>query len=52
MFDPNLLPGTVISNDQLMAIFGCGPQGGMRRAHKTDTLVLTSGHIDVVYEDR
>lgn len=51
-FDPGFTPGTVIDNSTLTAAFQCGPQGGMRRSHRTNTLVLTSGHVDVVYEDR
>jgi 5-methylcytosine-specific restriction protein A len=50
----NELPqvGGEISNDELVEIFKCGPQGGMRRSLSTNTLVLTSKHIDNVYDDR
>ena len=50
----NELPkiGEELSNDELVEIFKCGPQGGMRRSLKTNTLVLTSKHIDNVYDDR
>ena len=47
-----LTPGDVISNDQLCDIFGCSPQGGMRRAKKTNTLVIVTNHIESIYEDR
>ncbi len=52
MFDPGLNPGDVISNEQLVSIFKCSPQGGMRRSKETDTLVLISNHIKSVYDDR
>lgn len=51
-FLPDLTPGDVINNDQLCGIFKCGPQGGMRRSHKTNTLVLVSNHVKSVYDDR
>lgn len=51
-FDPNLKPGDVIDNDRLTSIFGCGPQGGMRRSLKTNTLVIVSNHVKSIYDDR
>jgi 5-methylcytosine-specific restriction protein A len=45
-------PGDMVSNQQLCEIFGCSPQGGMRRAHKTKSLVLISDHTKAIYEDR
>lgn len=51
-FDPGLTPGETIDNERLCEIFKCSPQGGMRRSTRTNTLVLTSGHINVIYEDR
>lgn len=30
------------SNSEIVEIFKCSPQGGMRRSHKTNTLVLVS----------
>ena len=48
----NLLPGDNLNNDQLCQIFGCSPQGGMRRSHRTNTLVLVSNHVDSIYSDR
>ncbi|MCJ8287113.1 HNH endonuclease signature motif containing protein [Halomonas sp.] len=47
-----LSPGEVLSNDQLCEVFGCSPQGGMRRAKKTNTLVIVTNHIESIYEDR
>jgi 5-methylcytosine-specific restriction protein A len=41
-----------LSNQQLMDVFGCSPQGGMRRSHKTNTLVLVSNHVESIYDDR
>lgn len=50
-FDPGLKPGDEIDNKQLTRIFKCGPQGGMRRSHQTNTLVLVSNHTKALYED-
>jgi 5-methylcytosine-specific restriction enzyme A len=47
-----LLPGEEINNERLCELFGCGPQGGMRRAHKTGTLVIVSNHVETIYDDR
>lgn len=44
--------GTKLNNTELCEIFGCSPQGGMRRAHKTNTLVIISNHIKSIYDDR
>ncbi|WP_327791155.1 DNA/RNA helicase domain-containing protein, partial [Vibrio anguillarum] len=43
---------TKINNTELCELFGCSPQGGMRRAHKTNTLVIVSNHIKFIYDDR
>jgi 5-methylcytosine-specific restriction enzyme A len=51
-FDPQLTQGQIISNNELMAIFKCSPQGGMRRSHRTNTLVIVSDHTKGLYEDR
>ncbi len=51
-FDPNLLPGDAIDNQRLCEIFGCGPQGGMRKSNATNTLVIVSNHVDSIYYDR
>ncbi|WP_223111548.1 hypothetical protein [Billgrantia pellis] len=47
-----LSPGDVLNNDQLCEVFGCSPQGGMRRAKRTNTLVIVTNHIESIYEDR
>lgn len=51
-FDPKIIPGNIIDNRKLCEIFKCGPQGGMRRSHRTNTLVLVSDHTKSLYEDR
>lgn len=48
----SLKTGTKINNTELCEVFGCSPQGGMRRAHKTNTLVIVSNHIKSIYDDR
>lgn len=45
-------PGTKLNNNELRETFGCSPQGGMRRAHKTNTLVIVSNHVESIYDDR
>lgn len=44
--------GAKLNNAELCEIFGCSPQGGMRRAHKTNTLIIISNHIKSIYDDR
>ncbi|QZP07697.1 HNH endonuclease [Caenibius sp. WL] len=44
--------GEELDNEQLCELFGCGPQGGMRRSHKTNTLTLISNHVESIYDDR
>lgn len=44
--------GEVIDNQNLCKFFHCGPQGGMRRSLKTNTLTLISNHIKSIYNDR
>lgn len=51
-FNHGLRPGESIVNSQLTNIFKCSPQGGMRRSHKTNTLVIISDHIESIYDDR
>lgn len=48
----SLKVGTKLNNTELCEVFGCSPQGGMRRAHKTNTLVIISNHIKSIYDDR
>ena len=52
MFDPKLEQGSRIDNATLCDIFKCSTQGGMRRSHTTNTLVIVSNHIKSIYEDR
>ena len=51
-FDPGLIAGDVVDNDQLQNIFQCSSQGGMRRSLKTNTLVLISNHVKSIYDDK
>jgi 5-methylcytosine-specific restriction protein A len=51
-FETGLVQGQIIDNQVLCQIFGCGPQGGMRRSLKTNTLVLISNHVESIYDDR
>ena len=44
--------GEVVDNARLCEVFQCGPQGGMRRSLKTNTLTLISNHIKSIYNDR
>ena len=51
-FNPHLKPGDIINNQRLVSIFKCSPQGGMRRSHETNTLILVSDHTKSLYDDR
>jgi len=42
----------VLSNNELCKTFQCSPQGGMRRSHETNTLVLVSNHVKSIYDDK
>ena len=44
--------GDIINNEELTELFKCSTQGGMRRSHKTNTLVLVSNHVKSIYSDR
>ncbi|BBP43525.1 HNH endonuclease [Thiosulfativibrio zosterae] len=44
--------GNILNNGELCEVFKCSPQGGMRRALKTNSLVLISNHVDAIYDDR
>lgn len=48
----NLKPGDTFDNDQLVSIFHCSPQGGMRRSKKTNSLVIVSNHVNSIYSDK
>jgi 5-methylcytosine-specific restriction protein A len=47
-----LIQGQELSNDELCDTFLCSPQGGMRRSHETNTLVLVSNHVKSIYDDK
>ncbi|MGG3006675.1 HNH endonuclease [Geobacillus stearothermophilus] len=47
-----LVPGQILRNDEIVSIFQCAPQGGMRRSKRTNSLVLISDHTKALYEDR
>lgn len=48
----DLMPGDILSNQDLGILFGCGNSGGMRRAKKTNSLIIISSHVESIYEDR
>lgn len=50
-FIPNFSIGSIIDNKTLYQEFGCKNTGGMRRAHKTNSLVLISDHTKKFYFD-
>ncbi|KRF54840.1 hypothetical protein ASG97_05455 [Bacillus sp. Soil745] len=50
-FEPNIQIGKSITNKELMNIFRCGGQGGMRRSIKTNTLVLISDFTSDIYKN-
>ena len=51
-FDPGLQIGDTISNRKLSELFKCSSQGGMRRSHATESLVLIADHTHSLYENR
>lgn len=44
--------GEIFDNDKIVELFKCSPQGGMRRSHKTNTLVIVSNHVKSIYSDK
>ena len=48
----NLIIGEVYHNNEIAEVFKCSTQGGMRRAHITNTLVIFSDHTKGIYEDK
>lgn len=53
MFDPELAIGQTLTNDEIQAVFKCGGQGGMRRSHATNALLITTGAAkESPYRDR
>jgi len=47
-----LTKGNIIDNGKLCEIFRCSSQGGMRRSHKTNTLVIVKNNIKSIYHDK
>ena len=47
-----LKQGQILDNNKLCELFRCSSQGGMRRSHETNTLVIVSNHIKSIYEDK
>jgi len=47
----DLKPGDELTNGQLMSVFGCGTSGGMRRSHKTKSLIIVSDPTKGLYVD-
>jgi HNH endonuclease len=52
MFNPGLEIGQEINNVRLCEIFGCSPQGGMRKSNKINTLVIVSDYTRGIYHDK
>lgn len=47
-----LSQGDVLNNNDIMRIFGCSGQGGMRKLNSTNTLVLISDETKGLYNDK
>lgn len=47
-----LIIGHKYTNQQLYEAYCCGNSGGMRRAKKTNSLIIISSHVASIYEDR
>jgi 5-methylcytosine-specific restriction protein A len=50
-FDPQIPLGAVLTNKEVAAAFKCSNNGGMRRSHTTNTLVITTSPYSL-YLDR
>lgn len=48
----DLKPGEILDNKELISIFQCSPQGGMRKSNRTNSLVIVSNHVESIYGDR
>lgn len=44
--------GDILNNYRLVELFKCSTQGGMRRSHKTNTLIIVSNHVKSIYSDK
>ncbi|OOF49643.1 HNH endonuclease [Rodentibacter trehalosifermentans] len=42
---------TILTNQELMDIFKCANSGGMRRSHRTNSLVIIFDHTKHLYDD-
>lgn len=51
-FTPRFQIGEAITNEELWTTFQCKNVGGMRRSHRTNTLVIISHSTMSLYEDR
>lgn len=51
-FNPGLKIGQIINNSELMSIFKCSQQGGMRKSNTTNTLVIVSDYTRGIYHDK
>ena len=51
-FDPGYDIGQIVSNKDIVNTFACGNMGGMRRSHKTNTLVLVTDYTKGLYHDK
>ncbi|MFW9874290.1 MAG: McrB family protein, partial [Candidatus Thorarchaeota archaeon] len=51
-FNPGLKKGQIINNTELMEFFKVSNSGGMRRSHRTNSLVLVTDHTKNLYGDR
>jgi len=51
-FPNGLKAGDTITNAALARRFKCATQGGMRRAHRTNSLVVISDHTKHIHQDR
>ena len=51
-FQHHLKAGDTVTNAELIRIFKCANQGGMRRSHQTNSLVLISDHTKHIHQDR
>lgn len=52
MFIPDFPIGSTVDNKRIMMNFKCRNMGGMRRSHRTNTLVLIADYTKVLYADR
>ncbi|WP_319525956.1 HNH endonuclease [uncultured Desulfosarcina sp.] len=51
-FQNGLKAGNTITNTALARMFKCATQGGMRRSHRTNSLVIVSDHTKHIHQDR